>query len=220
MTLVDPAGEEMTCPVGTLRRMPAIDDVCRSTLPDDGERVPVSMRKREMSLFLDFMADESEEAVSRDDLVVLCQVANFTGASPSDASIKRLGRRVNAALMEEESRVHKAFRAMPVDCRSLAAEAIFHAIDPASVVEAMKSIAPITRESVVSHMREKHGRLEIAVPSRPLCEEEFAHIMCATEFSAGMSLRFEKVQCKTSQVRPASIRAFAIRSSIRSSCMQ
>ena len=125
------------------------------------------------------------------------QVANFTGVSPSDISMQRLGRFMNTMLSQAPPANHLAeqlFQAMTVDCQTLAARASYHATEPSTIVEILECIASPMCDDVVAYMRNLYAApplypLKINVDNSFVDSDSRAElIMRATKYSSGSCL--------------------------------
>lgn len=170
---------EVQCPLDSLQRMTVLNEMYESILASGGSedcaRVPVSLRKHDLNVFLAFLASskegelEAEDATSEHtflDLISVCKVANYVSLPRDDAGLRRLGSCLNAYLTQlsknPQSLIRlKRFKAMPHDCVSFASRAIVYAVAPKSLIGVARSIAPAIRMRAVSIMRAEYGNVHI-----------------------------------------------------------
>ena len=134
------------------------------------------------------------------------QVANFTGVSPSDISMQRLGRVMNTMLScSAPPLAEQRFQAMTVDCQTLAARASYHATEPSTIVEILECIASPMCDDVVAYMRSLYAApplypLKINVDNSFVNSDSRAElIMRATKYSSGSCLDVSHLHYKCSE---------------------
>ena len=97
---------------------------------------------------------------------------------------------MNTVLLQPEGLVATAqrlYQSMSDDCRSLATHASFCAINPVSIIDVVRLIAPIMRGDVVAHLRAKLGHPTIHERVGNINSDEI-EIVRAAELSADATL--------------------------------